>query len=295
MIKPSDLPTHSAPSAHLAQIEEHIDREIQQHAASSRHWPLLLRTTRTGWLLSEIEEVLVKYRAAGWIALTPGNGLMAVMSPAPASGETPTERRTGSMVLGRDVSADARAEGTAYHTLTTIAGLVEAGLQPAGHATATAATLREMASIGDQLPLTLADAQTGYARLSGPSINEPGPVVGQRGTCHELAALIQTEIVKRGHAYVIGQPHRLGDVLAAVAERYAGAARQAAICETSKREALELASGARPMAMSPDEAAVLGAEQRPTCRNCGASHLGGEPCAPGGMDAWLQGAVDKAK
>lgn len=314
MIKPSELSTHSAPSAHLAQIEDHIDREIRQHAASGRHWPLSIRTTRSGWLFSEIEHVLAHYRAAGWIALTPGNGLMAVLSPAPASGETPTERRTGSMVLGRDDSADARAEGTAYHTGTAIAALVEAGLQPAGRATATATTLREMASIGDQLPITLADAHAGYDALSRiPTPAGQPAITTRRQTCAEIAVMIQAEMA--GRAWPVGQPHRLGDVLAAVAERYAGAARQAAICETSKREALELAAGARPMAMSPDEAAVLGdgapdpdAGHDPACPlehlgPCTHSPLSGEPTPPqarntmgGGpsMDEIIQGMHDKA-
>jgi hypothetical protein len=126
----------------------------------------------------------------------------------------------------------------AKDTFTSLADLVVGSLQPDGRATATAATLRQLADsagAGD-LPLTPADAAAGFALLAPLRDGDPTPVAARRRTCGELAVLLGD------FSIFPADPQRLAAVFRVVAAHFVGSAdpRQAAIAETAAREAVEL-------------------------------------------------------
>lgn len=127
---------------------------------------------------------------------------------------------------------------TARDTLNYAAGLICEGLSPGARAAATAATFRELAKIGEDLPLTPADLAAALSLLGMPlAADEPGNVQGRRKTCREIAELLGQQLG--------GEPQRLVAVWRAVEQHFDGTRepRCAAIAETAAREAAELESG----------------------------------------------------
>lgn len=82
MIKVSDLESFQpAPSPALADIEDYIDKKIRLHATARKPWPIVVPTTRSGWASSDVEAVLVRYRAEGWAAMVGGRTALCVLQP----------------------------------------------------------------------------------------------------------------------------------------------------------------------------------------------------------------------
>jgi hypothetical protein len=78
MIKPSDIQQKSTkPQAdrRRLEIEAHFDAAILA-AQDSGSWPAKPPTTRSGWRDGEIEDVVVKYRQAGWSVKQGSRGVM---------------------------------------------------------------------------------------------------------------------------------------------------------------------------------------------------------------------------
>lgn len=148
--------------------------------------------------------------------------------------------------MSADQTTTETTPATARATLNALADLVVRELQPFSRATATAATLRQVGEIAGDLPLTLADAATGFQRLTfARGEAEPGNVTGRRATCRELAALAfstLSEVLPTESVPTI--PHCLAAAFRAV---YAALGtsldpREAAIAATAQREASELES-----------------------------------------------------
>lgn len=132
---------------------------------------------------------------------------------------------------------------TANTTFSALSTLIAANFQPPGRATATAATFNQLAEIGGDLPLTMADAAKGFALLSTPKPSDAditderaaGALKARRVTCREVAILA-------GDFDDNADPRRLADVLATIGQRFAGSTdpRQVSMAGTATREAGEL-------------------------------------------------------
>lgn len=142
------------------------------------------------------------------------------------------------------------AIATARETFNALAGLVVRELQPYSRATAIAATLRQIGDLAGDLPLTMADAASGFQRVSiARGEAEPGNVTGRRLTCRELAGLAfmslpESRETESGPPAVEIRtvPLRLAAVFRAVVDAWGTSTdpREAAIAATAQREASEI-------------------------------------------------------
>lgn len=65
MIKPSDIPASFSQTDNdqRSEIEQYIDENLKR----ATFWPCVVGSTRSGWSRAAVDDVLVSYRAAGWI------------------------------------------------------------------------------------------------------------------------------------------------------------------------------------------------------------------------------------
>lgn len=129
---------------------------------------------------------------------------------------------------------------TARITLSHVADLATA-LQPEARGQAIAASLRQFAEIGGELPLTVSDALAAYYFLSiGDDGAEADRIVARRKTCGEISDLIDDSPAT--DAVTPADQTRLAAVFRAAAASFAGSIdpRQLAMAATATREADEL-------------------------------------------------------
>lgn len=127
--------------------------------------------------------------------------------------------------------------------LNELAKLAESALQPEGRAMATANTLRQQAEWAADAGLDVSepDLKAAFAALSlAQGDDEPGPVIGRRNTCGELAGLLEGE--GGDPAACVSLWEGIHASAASAAEAAGGDPRLEAIASTSGREAGELRS-----------------------------------------------------
>lgn len=128
----------------------------------------------------------------------------------------------------------AQAPITANETFRAVAEAIADRLQPPGRGAATAATFDQIAEIGGDLPLTVADLAAGFDALGHARPGDVPAIAARRRTCSEISALIS--------AGTAGDPRQLATVFRRLASHFADSAdpRQATIAATAAREAEEL-------------------------------------------------------